>query len=143
MIFSNNGERCTAGSRIFVQQSIYADFVGRIRRARAAHPRRRSARRERPSSDPMISPRHLAKVGGYIELGPKEGATLLCGGADAPDARRPPCTREISSRPTVFADVDNRMRIAQEEIFGPVACLIPFKDEADAIAQANDIPYGL
>ena len=91
---------------------------------------------------PMISPQHLAKVRSYIELGPKEGATLLCGGLDAPDL--PAKMRQGNFvRPTVFADVKNTMRIAQEEIFGPVACLIPFDDEADAIAQSNDIAYGL
>ncbi len=91
---------------------------------------------------PMISQAHLAKVRSYIELGPKEGATLLCGGLDAPSL--PDRVKKGNYvMPTVFADVDNRMRIAQEEIFGPVACLIPFKDEADAIRLANDIQYGL
>jgi 5-carboxymethyl-2-hydroxymuconic-semialdehyde dehydrogenase len=145
MIFSNNGERCTAGSRILVQQSIYADFVERFT-ARAKRISVGDPLDENTIIGPMISPAHLAKVRSYIELGPKEGATMLCGGLD-----RPSYAPELSSAlqkgnfvwPTVFADVDNRMRIAQEEIFGPVACLIPFKDEADAIAKANDIQYGL
>jgi 5-carboxymethyl-2-hydroxymuconic-semialdehyde dehydrogenase len=141
MIFSNNGERCTAGSRILVQQGIYAKFVDRFveraRRITVGDPLD-----ERTIVGPMISPAHLAKVRNYIELGPKEGATLLCGGLDAPDV--PAAVRRGNFvQPTVFADVDNRMRIAQEEIFGPVACLIPFTDEADAIAKANDIAYGL
>jgi 5-carboxymethyl-2-hydroxymuconic-semialdehyde dehydrogenase len=145
MIFSNNGERCTAGSRILVQQSIYADFAQkfaeRAKRITVGDPQD-----EKTIVGPMISKNHLAKVRSYIELGPKEGATLLCGGLD-----RQSYAPELPARvkdgnyvwPTVFADVDNRMRIAQEEIFGPVACLIPFKDEADAIAKANDIQYGL
>ncbi|MBV8852614.1 MAG: 5-carboxymethyl-2-hydroxymuconate semialdehyde dehydrogenase, partial [Sinobacteraceae bacterium] len=145
MIFSNNGERCTAGSRILVQRSIYADFVTRFveraRRLRVGDPLE-----ETTLIGPMVSKNHLAKVHGYIERGPKEGATLLCGGLD-----RPAYAAELPSAlragnfvwPTVFADVNNRMSIAQEEIFGPVACLIPFADEADAIAQANDIAYGL
>ena len=145
MIFSNNGERCTAGSRILVQQSIYADFVAkfteRAKRITVGDPLD-----EKTIVGPMISPAHLAKVKSYIELGPKEGATLLCGGLD-----RPSYAPDLSARvakgnfvwPTVFADVDNRMRIAQDEIFGPVACLIPFKDEEHAIALANDIAYGL
>ena len=145
MIFSNNGERCTAGSRILVQQSIYADFAQkfaeRAKRITVGDPLD-----EKTIVGPMISRAHLAKVRSYIELGPKEGATLLCGGLD-----RPSYAAELPARvaqgnyvwPTVFADVDNRMRIAQEEIFGPVACLIPFKDEAHAIALANDIAYGL
>jgi 5-carboxymethyl-2-hydroxymuconic-semialdehyde dehydrogenase len=141
MVFSNNGERCTAGSRILVQQTIYADFAEKF----AARARRISV--GDPLDDgtivgPMISPEHLAKVRRYIDLGPREGATLLCGGVDAP-ALAGALIRGNFVKPTVFADVDNRMRIAQEEIFGPVACLIPFNDEADAIAKANDIQYGL
>ena len=141
MIFSNNGERCTAGSRILVQKSIYADFsqkfAERARRIVVGDPLD-----EKTIVGPMISQAHLAKVRTYIELGPKEGATLLCGGLDAPDL---PAHLQKGNfvRPTVFADVDNRMKIAQDEIFGPVACLIPFEDEADAIRLANDIQYGL
>ena len=145
MIFSNNGERCTAGSRILVQQSIYADFVQkfseRAKRIRVGDPLD-----EQTIVGPMISAAHLAKVRSYIELGPKEGATLVCGGLDRPsDAPELPerVRRGNYVWPTVFADVDNRMKIAQDEIFGPVACLIPFKDEAHAIALANDIQYGL
>ncbi len=145
MIFSNNGERCTAGSRILVQQSIYADFVQkfseRAKRIAVGDPLD-----EKTIVGPMISQAHLAKVRSYIELGPKEGATLVCGGLD-----RPSYAPELSARvkngnfvwPTVFADVNNNMKIAQDEIFGPVACLIPFKDEAHAIELANDIAYGL
>ena len=141
MIFSNNGERCTAGSRILVQQSIYADFAQkfaeRAKRIVVGDPLD-----EKTIVGPMISQAHLAKVRSYIELGPKEGATLLCGGLDTPDLPDQ-VKRGNFVLPTVFADVDNRMRIAQEEIFGPVACLIPFKDEADAIRLSNDISYGL
>lgn len=145
MIFSNNGERCTAGSRILVQKSLYAKFAERFaeraRRITVGDPLN-----EATLVGPMISQAHLAKVRSYIELGPKEGATLLCGGLDRPSyAPELPAGLQRGNFvwPTVFADVDNRMKIAQEEIFGPVACLIPFSDEADAIAQANDIQYGL
>ncbi len=145
MIFSNNGERCTAGSRILVQQSIYADFAAkfteRAKRIVVGDPLD-----EKTIVGPMISSAHLAKVKSYIELGPKEGATLLCGGLDRP-SYAPELAAGVAKGnfvwPTVFADVDNRMRIAQDEIFGPVACLIPFKDEAHAISLANDIAYGL
>ncbi|WP_046115112.1 5-carboxymethyl-2-hydroxymuconate semialdehyde dehydrogenase [Aquincola tertiaricarbonis] len=141
MIFSNNGERCTAGSRILVQKSVYAQFVDRFveraRRITVGDPMD-----EKTIVGPMISPAHLAKVRSYIELGTQEGATMLCGGLDAPELPAA-MARGNFVRPTVFADVHNRMRIAQEEIFGPVACLIPFADEADAVAQANDIAYGL
>lgn len=141
MIFSNNGERCTAGSRILVQQSIYADFAAkfaeRAKRIVVGDPLH-----EATIVGPMISQAHLAKVRSYIELGPKEGATLLCGGLEVPQLPER-VRRGNYVAPTVFADVDNRMKIAQDEIFGPVACLIPFKDEVDAIRLANDIQYGL
>ncbi|KQX84377.1 5-carboxymethyl-2-hydroxymuconate semialdehyde dehydrogenase [Variovorax sp. Root473] len=142
MIFSNNGERCTAGSRILVQQSIYADFAAkfaeRAKRIVVGDPLD-----EKTIVGPMISQAHLAKVRSYIELGPKEGATLLCGGLDTPANLPDRVKKGNYVMPTVFADVDNRMKIAQDEIFGPVACLIPFKDEAHAIELANDIAYGL
>jgi len=141
MIFSNNGERCTAGSRIFVQRQVYSAFVERfVERARrivVGDPLD-----EQTIVGPMISRAHLEKVRGYIALGVEEGARMLCGGLDAPDV--PAHVRAGNFvAPTVFADVDNRMRIAQEEIFGPVACLIAFDDEADAVAKANDTAYGL
>jgi 5-carboxymethyl-2-hydroxymuconic-semialdehyde dehydrogenase len=142
MIFSNNGERCTAGSRILVQQSIYADFAARFAE-RAKRITVGDPLDEKTIVGPMISQAHLAKVRSYIELGPKEGATLLCGGLDAPSELPERVKRGNYVMPTVFADVDNRMKIAQDEIFGPVACLIPFKDEAHAIELANDIAYGL
>ncbi len=142
MIFSNNGERCTAGSRILVQKSVYADFVAkfveRAKRITVGDPLD-----EKTIVGPMISQGHLAKVRSYIELGPKEGATLLCGGLGTPANLPDRVKRGNFVMPTVFADVDNRMRIAQEEIFGPVACIIPFTDEADAIRLANDVQYGL
>ena len=141
MIFSNNGERCTAGSRILVQKSIYRDFVRRFTE-RAERIAVGDPLDEKTIIGPMISADHLQKVRRYIELGSREGATLMCGGLDAP-----PLEGSLKGgnfvKPTVFADVGNRMRIAQEEIFGPVACLISFTDEADAIAQANDVAYGL
>lgn len=141
MIFSNNGERCTAGSRILVQKGIYAKFVDhfveRAKRITVGDPLD-----EKTIVGPMISQGHLAKVRSYIELGQKEGAQMLCGGLDAPVL--PDRVKHGNYvLPTVFADVQNSMRIAQEEIFGPVACIIPFSDEAEAIRLANDIQYGL
>jgi 5-carboxymethyl-2-hydroxymuconic-semialdehyde dehydrogenase len=141
MIFSNNGERCTAGSRILVQKSIYAKFADRFVE-RAKNLTVGDPLDDKTIVGPMISQGHLSKVRSYIELGPKDGATLACGGLEIPDL--PDAMRKGNFvAPTVFVDVDNRMRIAQEEIFGPVACLIPFNDEADAIRIANDISYGL
>jgi 5-carboxymethyl-2-hydroxymuconic-semialdehyde dehydrogenase len=141
MIFSNNGERCTAGSRILVQRSIYADFAERFA-ARARRIAVGDPLDEKTIIGPMVSASHLAKVRGYIELGTQGGARMLCGGLEV--AGLPAHLAQGNFvPPTVFADVDNRMRIAQDEIFGPVACLIPFEDEADAIRIANDTPYGL
>ncbi|MFE1570659.1 5-carboxymethyl-2-hydroxymuconate semialdehyde dehydrogenase [Comamonas odontotermitis] len=141
MIFSNNGERCTAGSRILVQKSIYVKFADRFaeraRRITVGDPLD-----EKTIVGPMISQAHLAKVRHYIELGLQEGASMLCGGLDAPVV--PDRVKNGNYvLPTVFAEVNNRMRIAQDEIFGPVACIIPFSDEAEAIRLANDTQYGL
>ena len=144
MVFSNNGERCTAGSRILVQRSVYADFaarfVARTQRISVADPIL-----DTTLVGPMISPAHRAKVRGYIELGAAEGATLLAGGLTAADLPDLPESMQRGNfvRPTVFGDVRNAMRIAQEEIFGPVACPIPFYDEAQAVRLANDTPHGL
>ncbi|KVL94072.1 5-carboxymethyl-2-hydroxymuconate semialdehyde dehydrogenase [Burkholderia stagnalis] len=141
-IFSINGERCTAGSRIFVQRTIYDRFVQEFAR-------RANNLVVGDPSDPatqlgaMITRQHWEKVTGYIRIGEQEGARLVAGGADKP-AGLPDALRNGNFvRPTVFADVDNRMRIAQEEIFGPVACLIPFDSEEDGLRLANDTSYGL
>jgi 5-carboxymethyl-2-hydroxymuconic-semialdehyde dehydrogenase len=141
MIFSNNGERCTAGSRILVQRSIYDRFAQEFA-SRAARIPIGDPLDEKTVIGPMISKDHLAKVRRYIELGPAEGATILTGGLDAPAV---PATVAKGNfiRATVFANVRNEMKIAQDEIFGPVACLIPFEDEADALRIANDVRYGL
>ncbi|KVU35107.1 2-hydroxymuconic semialdehyde dehydrogenase [Burkholderia ubonensis] len=141
-IFSINGERCTAGSRIFVQRSIYDRFVQEFAR-------RANNLVVGDPADPatqlgaMITRAHWEKVTGYIRIGEQEGARLVAGGADQP-ANLPAHLRNGNFvRPTVFADVDNRMRIAQEEIFGPVACLIPFDDEDEGLRLANATRYGL
>jgi acyl-CoA reductase-like NAD-dependent aldehyde dehydrogenase len=87
---------------------------------------------------PMCSAAQRRTVRDYIQAGQQEGARLVCGGETAQEFER-----GFYVRPTLFADVDNRMRIAQEEIFGPVLCLIPYADEAQAIEMANDSPFGL
>jgi len=141
MIFSNNGERCTAGSRILVQRSVYegfaASFAARAARIKVGDPLDQST-----IIGPMISREHLAKVRHYIGLGEQEGADLLAGGASAPDLPGNLAAGNFVQA-TVFGNVRNDMKIAQDEIFGPVACLIPFEDEADAIRLANDTRYGL
>ena len=141
-IFSINGERCTAGSRIFVQESVYDDFVRkfaeRAKRLVVGDPAD-----EKTNVGSMITRAHWEKVTGYIRLGEQEGATVLAGGPDKPAGLPEHLKNGNFVAPTVLANVDNRMRVAQEEIFGPVACLIPFKDEADGLRLANDVEYGL
>lgn len=141
-IFSINGERCTAGSRIFVQRTIYDRFVQEFAR-------RANNLVVGDPSDPatnlgaMITRQHWEKVTGYIRIGEQEGARVVAGGADKPVGLPDHLRNGNFVRPTVLADVDNRMRVAQEEIFGPVACLIPFEDEEEGLRLANDTSYGL
>ncbi|KVV50500.1 2-hydroxymuconic semialdehyde dehydrogenase [Burkholderia cepacia] len=141
-IFSINGERCTAGSRIFVQRTIYDRFVQEFAR-------RANNLVVGDPSDPatnlgaMITRQHWEKVTGYIRIGEQEGARVVAGGADKPAGLPDRLRNGNFVRPTVLADVDNRMRVAQEEIFGPVACLIPFEDEEEGLRLANDTSYGL
>jgi 5-carboxymethyl-2-hydroxymuconic-semialdehyde dehydrogenase len=140
-IFSLNGQRCTAGSRIFVQASIYDRFVAEFA-ARAARLRVGDPRDENTQVGALITPQHREKVAGYIDIGQREGAKVLAGGT-RPDNLPERVKNGNFLRPTVLANVENHMRVAQEEIFGPVACIIPFKDEADGLRMANDVKYGL
>jgi len=141
-IFSLNGERCTAGSRIFIQDTIYdafvAQFAARVQRLIVGDPQD-----PKTQVGAMITPQHYDKVTGYIRIGMEEGARLLAGGLDRPANLPAHLQKGNFITPTVFVDVDNRMRIAQEEIFGPVVCLLKFKDEAEALRLANDVEYGL
>ncbi len=140
MIFSVNGERCTAGSRIIVQAGIYdkfvADFAARAARLTVGDPLD-----AKTTIGPMISKGHMEKVKRYIDIGQQEGAKLVFGGG-MPDVAAH-LKGGFWAQPTVFADVDNKMTIAQDEIFGPVPCLIRFKTEEEAIHIANDTIYGL
>ncbi|RQR36132.1 5-carboxymethyl-2-hydroxymuconate semialdehyde dehydrogenase [Burkholderia sp. Bp9143] len=141
-IFSINGERCTAGSRIFVQRTIYDRFVQEFAR-RANNLVVGDPSDQATQLGAMITRQHWEKVTGYIRIGEQEGARVVAGGADKPAGLADHLRNGNFVRPTVFADVDNRMRIAQEEIFGPVACLIPFEDEEEGLRLANDTSYGL
>jgi len=141
-IFSINGERCTAGSRIFVQETVYDEFVRQFAE-RAGRLRVGDPTDPQTHVGAMITRQHWEKVTGYIRLGEQEGARILAGGPDLPEGLPAHLKGGNFVRPTVLADVDNRMRVAQEEIFGPVACLIPFKGEEDGLALANDTSYGL
>ena len=140
-IFSINGERCTAGSRILVQQSVYDNFANEFA-ARATRLKVGDPREKDTKLGALITAQHLDKVLNYVEIGRKEGADVLTGGEKP--AQLPARVKDGNFLlPTVFAGVDNKMRIAQEEIFGPVVCLIPFKDEAEGLRLANDVSYGL
>ncbi|UWN48741.1 NAD/NADP-dependent betaine aldehyde dehydrogenase [Alcanivorax sp. ALC70] len=141
-IFSLNGERCTAGSRIFIQESVYDEFVKkfaeRAKKLKVGDP-------ENPDTQvgSMITQQHYEKVTGYIRIGIEEGAKLVAGGLERPEGLPDRVANGQFIQPTVFADVDNKMRICQEEIFGPVVCLGKFTDEAHALELANDVQYGL
>ena len=141
-IFSLNGERCTAGSRIFIQESVYDEFVKkfaeRAKKLKVGDP-------ENPDTQvgSMITRQHYEKVTGYIRIGIEEGAKLVAGGLERPEGLPDRVANGQFIQPTVFADVDNKMRICQEEIFGPVVCLGKFTDEAHALELANDVQYGL
>ncbi|WP_122521697.1 5-carboxymethyl-2-hydroxymuconate semialdehyde dehydrogenase [Pannonibacter phragmitetus] len=137
MIYSLNGERCTSSSRLLVEASIHDAFTARLaekaKRIKVGHPLD-------PATviGPLIHPVHEKKVLDYIATGKAEGATLAAGGekAEGPGGG-------CYVAPTLFTHAANSMRIAQEEIFGPVLTAIPFKDEAEALALANDVAYGL
>jgi betaine-aldehyde dehydrogenase len=137
-VFFNQGEICSAGSRILVQRPIYAAFVEAM--AEKARTIRLGPGLDRETQmGPLVSDEQFTRVRGYQELGSRE-ARLVCGGHRATGGA---LDRGWFVEPTIFADVDNRSRIAREEIFGPVACVIPFDDEAEAIRIANDTYYGL
>ena len=137
MIYSLNGERCTSSSRLLVQASIAEQFTerlaARVNRLVIGHPLD-------PATEigPLIHERHRAKVLSYFDVARKEGARIAAGGAAADG---PGGGHYVA--PTLFTGAESRMRIAQEEIFGPVLTAIPFTDEQDAVAIANDVRYGL
>jgi len=136
MIYSLNGERCTSSSRLLVQRSIRDDFEARIEQRIAAIT---VGDPLDPATEigPIIHPRQCAKVRSYVDIAKQDGAKVVVGGGGDVD----PDSQYVN--PMMFAQAENNMRVAQEEIFGPVLTVIPFDDEADAVAKANDIEYGL
>jgi 5-carboxymethyl-2-hydroxymuconic-semialdehyde dehydrogenase len=136
-MYSLNGERCTAGSRLLLQESIYDRFVERLQE------RVRNIRIGDPNDPlteigPLIHPEHWDKVHAYMDVARAEGAQIIVGGG------RPESLPEGNYfEPTLIVQAHNDMRIAQEEIFGPVLVVIPFKDEYEALRIANDVRYGL
>ncbi len=136
--FANSGQACIAGTRILAPESRLNEIHDRLRVALDA------IKVGAPSDPdvqigPMVSGKQWDRVQSYIRLGVEEGATLLAGGEGRPDG----FDRGWFVRPTIFSNVTNQMRVAREEIFGPVLCVIPYRDEADAIEIANDTSYGL
>lgn len=137
MIYSLNGERCTSSSRLLVQDTIYdvftASVAARANAIKVGHPLD-------PDTEvgPLIHPVHEKKVLSYFDIGRADGAIVAAGGEKAAGPGG-----GCYVKPTLFTGAHNQMRIAQEEIFGPVLTAIPFKDEAEALAVANDVPYGL
>ena len=137
-VYSNTGQICVAGTRIFVQRGIYGEFVERLK-AFSKTIQVGNGLDPNVQLGPLISEKQLQKVMGYMELGSKEGAKLAYGGKRLGGD----LAGGYFVEPTVFADVSNDMTIAREEIFGPVASVIPFDDVEDALRLANDTPYGL
>jgi 5-carboxymethyl-2-hydroxymuconic-semialdehyde dehydrogenase len=135
MIYSLNGERCTSSSRLLVQASIADDFharlIARVNRIRVGHPLD-------PATEvgPLIHPTHVEKVMGYVGIGQAEGAVLAAGGMRLGG-------QGCYVTPTLFTDATPAMRIAQEEVFGPFLTSLTFRDEAEALAIANGVRYGL
>jgi aldehyde dehydrogenase (NAD+) len=136
--FNNTGQSCNAPTRMLVERSVYDEAVDVARQTAEA------TAVGQPAEDgnhigPLVSEVQFDKVQALIQAGIDEGARLVAGGTGRPDG----FNRGYFVRPTVFADVNNDMKIAREEIFGPVLSIIPFDSEADAISISNDTSYGL
>ena len=138
-IFAATGQTCIAGSRLLVQQSIHDQFVNKLvdfaRTAKMGDPMSMDTQ-----VGPVTNKPQFEKILRYLDIAKGEGAQTLLGGAKA---TRPECGSGWFVEPTIFGGVNNSMRIAQEEVFGPVLSIIPFKDEEEAIAIGNDVVFGL
>ena len=138
-IFAATGQTCIAGSRLLVQESIHDAFVERLvafaKTARMGDPMSLETQ-----VGPVTTMPQFEKILGYLEVAKDEGALCVLGGAKAV---RPECGEGWFIEPTIFTGVDNKMRIAQEEVFGPVLSVIPFRDEEEAVEIGNDVVYGL
>ena len=138
-IFAATGQTCIAGSRLLVQKSIHDAFVDKLvafaKTARMGNPMNADTQ-----VGPVTNPPQYRKILDYMEIAKGEGAKAVLGGAKA---TRPECGEGWFVEPTIFTGVSNRMRIAQEEVFGPVLSVIPFADDEEAIAVGNDVVFGL
>ena len=135
VLFSNAGQSCVAGSRTFVHESIYDEFVKRAAKV-AEGIKVGDPMDESSTQGAIISKEQFEKILGYIESGVKDGAKIVTGGKRIGEVG-------YFVQPTVFADVQDSMKIAKEEIFGPVMCVLKWSDENDVIKRANSLPYGL
>jgi len=138
-IFSNKGEICNAGSRVLVQEKDYDSFVGRLAE-RAKKMVVGDPLDAKTEMGAQVSAKQLATILSYIDSGKEQGAQLLAGGARDTEGAK---AKGNFVKPTVFAGVKPSMKIAQEEIFGPVLSCLRFKDEAEALEIANGTSYGL
>jgi aldehyde dehydrogenase (NAD+) len=136
--FGNNGQACINGTRILVPEPMQAPLAARLKAAVEAA-KTGDPRDPATLIGPLVSKKQHERVKGYIAKGLAEGATLLTGGAERPDG----VTAGYFVKPTVFTNVTNDMTIAREEIFGPVVSVLTYKTENEAVAIANDTPYGL
>jgi acyl-CoA reductase-like NAD-dependent aldehyde dehydrogenase len=134
-VFYNSGQVCAAGTRILVQRDAYDKFVDQLTKYTEGMTMG-DPLDPKTKMGPLVSKEQFDKVKSYLEIGKKEGARITIGGDAGPG-------KGYYVKPTIFVDVNNDMRIAREEIFGPVAATIPFKDENDAVFQGNNTSYGL
>ncbi|MDB1090334.1 aldehyde dehydrogenase family protein [Streptomyces sp. ACA25] len=139
---ANAGQVCYAGSRILIQRPVYDEMLSRIGDI-AAGIRLGDPRSGETTMGPIASRAQYDRVVSYLEVGLKEGAELVFGGRHGPDLVQGPCATGFWVEPTLFATRDPALRICQEEIFGPVAVVLPFDTEDEALALANDSSYGL
>ncbi|SEG83934.1 aldehyde dehydrogenase (acceptor) [Thermomonospora echinospora] len=138
-VFAFSGQVCCAGTRIYVERPVYEEFVDGVSKF-AAGLRVGDSLDPNTKIGPLVSAEQLRRVTGYLELGPQEGARTTAGGRRLTDDG---LAGGYFVAPTVFADVRDTMRIAREEIFGPVACVMPFDTLEEVVARSNDTSYGL
>ena len=138
-VYMNAGQACESGTRLLVHEDVYDELLDKLA-ARSAEVVVGNPADPATGVGPMSTEAHFHKVMGYIESGVAEGARIICGGGPA---EVPGCEGGFYVQPTVLADVTNDMRVAREEIFGPVLAVIKYRTEAEAIALANDTEYGL
>ena len=136
--FRNAGQSCNAPTRMLVPRAKMGEAAS-VAKMEAEQAIVGDPRRDDTTIGPLVSKRQFERVQQFIQKGSQEGATLVTGGEGRPHG----VDKGYFVRPTVFADVNNRMTIAREEIFGPVLCMIPYEDEEEAVSIANDSPYGL